>query len=606
MASHESSVEGPPRGRYLLSLCLAALGVVFGDIGTSPLYALRECLHNLSGTAITPADVLGILSLILWSLLIVISVKYLGYVLRADNRGEGGILALMALASSSDGGDSPKRQRLIVLLGLFGAALLYGDGVITPAISVLSAVEGLKVVAPALERLVIPLTIAILVGLFSVQRQGTARVGKLFGPITLLWFLSLAALGFWHLLERPEVLQAVNPVFAVGFLAHNGWLGFVVLGSVFLVVTGGEALYADMGHLGARPIRLTWFVLVLPALLLNYFGQGALVLADPSAAKDPFFHMAPGWALYPMLVLATAATIIASQALISGVYSITRQAIMLGYSPRLKIEHTSAREIGQIYLPGINWILMLCTIGVVLGFGSSSRLAAAYGIAVTLTMVITTLLAFVVARRRWRWRLAVALAVTLLFIVPDLAFLAANLTKIHDGGWFPLIAGGAIFTLLTSWRRGREIVAARFREQLVPLSDFFELIKVELPARVPGMAVYMSSNLDVTPPALLYNLQHNRVVHQHVVLLTVITEELARVDPDSRVHVEQAAAGFWRIVARYGFTETPDVPTLLSQSGLPGYMAEHVTYFLGRERVLATKRAGMALWREKLFRLPVT
>jgi KUP system potassium uptake protein len=592
--------SGVPRGRYLLTLSLATLGVVFGDIGTSPLYALRECLHGPHAVGANPANVLGVLSLIVWALIVVVTIKYLAYVLRADNKGEGGILALMALASTGTA-TSPTRHRIVVLLGLFGAALLYGDGMITPAISVLSAVEGLKVAAPSLEPLVIPLTVAILVGLFAMQSRGTARVGRLFGPVTLLWFFALAALGIAQIVRHPEVLWALSPTAGAGFLLEHRLAGFLVLGAVFLVVTGGEALYADMGHFGARPIRLTWFAIVLPALVLNYFGQGALLLAEPAAAENPFFRMVPSWGLYPMLLLSTAATVIASQALITGAFSLTRQAMMLGYWPRLRIEHTSAREIGQIYVPSINWLLMLSTIGLVLGFGSSSRLAAAYGIAVTLTMVITTMLAYVVSRRCWGWGASLAMAVTVLFLGPDLAFLAANLIKIHDGGWFPLVMGAAFFTVLITWKRGRALVAARFREQLVPLRDLFELMRIELPARVPGMAVYMSSNLDVTPPALLYNFQHNRVVHQNVVLLTVITEEVARVAASERLELEILENGFARLVARYGFMEAPNVPALMAESGVPGYLPEHTTYFLGRESVLATSRPGMALWRERLF-----
>ena len=588
-----------PEGRYLAALSLAALGVVFGDIGTSPLYAVRECLHGPHAVPPTPENVLGVLSLVLWSLVIVISVKYLGYVLRADNRGEGGILALMALASRST--RSGVRHWIVITLGLFGAALLYGDGMITPAISVLSAVEGLEVAAPWLHPYVVPGTIAILAGIFMIQSHGTTRIGTLFGPVTLLWFLALAALGIAQIAESPEVLLAANPAYAVRFLANGGSAAFLVLGAVFLVVTGGEALYADMGHFSARPIRLTWFAVVLPALLLNYFGQGALLLREPEAATNPFYRMVPEWALYPMIALATAATIIASQALITGVYSLTRQGLMLGYWPRVRIEHTSAREIGQIYVPGVNWILMLATIGLVLGFGSSSRLAAAYGIAVTMTMVITTLLAYVVARRLWNWSVPAALGVTLLFLVPDVAFLSANIIKIHDGGWFPLVVGIVIFTLMTTWKAGRELVARRFREDLVPIADFFELLRVGPATRVPGTAVYMTSNSEGTPPALQSNFLHNRAVHQHVILLTVVNEEVARVPEEERLVIEPLETGFQRVVAHYGFMEHPDIPALLEKRGVPHYVAEHTTFFLGRETVIATKRPGMALWREKLF-----
>jgi KUP system potassium uptake protein len=589
----------PPQGRYLLTLSIAALGIVFGDIGTSPLYAVRECLHGAHGVDPSRANVLGVLSLIFWSLVVVVSIKYLAYVLHADNRGEGGILALMALASSTTPRDTPI-GKIIVALGLFGAALLYGDGMITPAISVLSAVEGLEVAAPKLTGYVVPITVAILVGLFAIQRRGTAGIGAMFGPVTFIWFLALALLGITQIVRHPEVLAALSPTHAVDFLKNGSFRAFLVLGAVFLVVTGGEAMYADMGHFGARPIRITWFAVALPALLLNYFGQGALLLAEPSAADQPFWRMVPTWALYPMLPLATLATIIASQALISGVFSLTRQATMLGFWPRQRVQHTSAREIGQIYLPGMNWLLMVSTIGLVLGFGSSSRLAAAYGIAVTLTMVITTLLAFWVARRRWKWALPAALGVTIVFLIPDLAFLGANLVKIHDGGWFPLLMGGGLFMVMITWKRGREILGERFRERIVPLGDFHELLHVERPARVPGTAVYLTSNAEGTPPALLQNFLLNRAVHQRVVLLTITTEDVPYVDARERARHEQLEVGFIRIVGRFGFMESPNVPALLSVE-LPGYSLEHTTFFLGRETLMATARPGMALWREKLF-----
>jgi KUP system potassium uptake protein len=422
-----------------------------------------------------------------------------------------------------------------------------------------------------------------------------------FGPITLLWFVALATLGISSIVQHPSVLFALNPAHGARFLLNQGGAGFLVLGSVFLVVTGGEALYADMGHFGARPIRLTWFAIVLPALLLNYFGQGALLISNPSAAENPFYRMMPSWAVYPMIVLSTLAASIASQALISGAFSLTRQAVMLGFWPRLRIEHTSALQIGQIYVPAINWLLMLATIGLVIGFGSSSRLAAAYGIAVTMTMVITTLLAYVVAKKRWHWSIPLAGGVTLVFLVPDLAFFGANLIKIADGGWFPLFVGGVIFVTMTTWKRGRAILSERFREQMVPLQDFFELIHVERPARVPGMAVFMTSNLEGTPPALMHNFMHNRVVHQRVVLLTVITEEVARVSGAERVTIEELREGFVRVVARYGFMEYPDIPALLAQGTVPDYALEHTTFFLGRETLLASERPGMAIWRERIF-----
>ncbi len=584
----------------LMTLALTALGVVFGDIGTSPLYAFRECLHGPHAVAAVHDNVFGVLSLIFWSLTIVIALKYLAYVLRADNRGEGGILALMALASKATTG-SGARHSVVFVVGLFGASLLYGDGMITPAVTVLSAVEGLEIAAPGFQRYVIPITIGILVGLFMIQRRGTGSVGIVFGPITLLWFIVLAVLGVSQIVQSPEVLAGLNPYWAGKFLVDGGLKGFLVLGAVFLVVTGGEALYADIGHFGPRPIRVTWFWVVMPALVLNYFGQGAHLLANPEAIKHPFFHMVPSWGLYPMIVLATFASTIASQALITGAFSVTRQAMMLGFWPRFRVEHTSAEKIGQIYVPLINWLLMLSAIGLVLGFGSSSKLAAAYGIAVNMDMVITTMLAFVVARTVWHWPLHWCVLITIGLLTVDLAFFGANASKIPDGGWFPLLIGGGLFALMTTWKRGRAILAERFREQMVPLSDFFELFHVERPARVPGFAVYMTSNSIGAPPALMTNFMHNRAVHQNVILLTVITEEVARVDADERVKVEHLEAGFHRVIAHYGFMETPDIPKLLSMQLVQDYALEHTTFFLGRETVLATERPGMALWREHLF-----
>jgi KUP system potassium uptake protein len=584
----------------LLTLALTALGVVFGDIGTSPLYAFRECLHGPHAVAPVRDNVFGVLSLIFWSLTIVIALKYLAYVLRADNRGEGGILALMALASKATTGTGA-RHRVVFVLGLFGASLLYGDGMITPAVTVLSAVEGLEIAHPGFHRYVIPITIGILIGLFMIQRRGTGSVGIVFGPITLLWFIALAVLGVSQIVQSPDVLTALNPYWAAKFLGGGGLSGFLVLGAVFLVVTGGEALYADIGHFGVRPIRVTWFWVVMPALVLNYFGQGAHLLDNPEAIKHPFFHMVPSWGLYPMIVLATFASTIASQALITGAFSVTRQAMMLGFWPRFRVDHTSAEKIGQIYVPLINWLLMLSAIGLVLGFRSSSNLAAAYGIAVNMDMVITTLLAFVVARTVWKWPLHWCLAITIGLLIVDLAFFGANASKIPDGGWFPLLIGGGLFALMTTWKRGRVILAERFREQMVPLSDFFELFHVERPARVPGFAVYMTSNSIGAPPALMTNFMHNRAVHQHVILLTVITEEVARVEADERVKVEHLEAGFHRVVAHYGFMETPDIPMLLGMGLVADYAIEHTTFFLGRETVLATQRPGMALWRERVF-----
>lgn len=585
---------------YQLKMALGALGVVYGDIGTSPLYAMRECFNEEHGIALSIPNVMGVLSLIFWALTIIVSLKYVAYVLRADNKGEGGILALMALASQAVRGKAV--YPVLIALGVFGAALLYGDGVITPAISVLSAVEGLEIAAPGLEHAVIPLTIVILIGLFAMQRHGTAGLGAVFGPITLLWFGSLFAFGLYRTIEHPSVIASVNPIYAARFLSENGTIGLLVLGSVVLVVTGGEALYADLGHFGRKPIRLAWYAVVMPALLMNYFGQGALLINDPKAVENPFFRMLPSFALYPMVALSTAATVIASQALISGVYSLTSQGTMLGLLPRVNIKHTSAHERGQIYVPFVNWALMLATIGLVLGFKSSSNLAAAYGIAVTLTMVITTILAYFLVRHVWGWSVLKAGAISLLFLAPELVFMGANAIKIEHGGWFPLVVGAGIFVMMLSWKRGREILAQRFREQLLPLTDFFDLMHVEMPARVPGTAVFMTSSGDGTPPALLHNFMHNRVVHQHIVLLTVVTSESARVSEEDRWQLEEMEHGFCRLVGRYGFMEQPDAPKLLHDAGLIGTV-EHVTFFLGRENLIATanRQPGMAKWRVTLF-----
>ncbi len=579
-------------------LYLATLGVVYGDIGTSPLYAIRECFSGEHGVAPTHENVLGILSLVFWALSIVISVKYLLYVMRADNRGEGGILALMALASSDH---RTTGKRVVLFLGLFGAALLYGDGMISPAIAVLSAVEGVQIAAPALHAWVVPITVAILVGLFFFQRRGTARVGAVFGPVTLVWFAAIAALGVRQIIANPGVLAAINPVHGAAFLLTNRWQGFLVLGAVFLVVTGGESLYADMGHFGVRPIRRMWFSLVFPALFLNYMGQGAELMANPAAATNPFYLMAPAWALFPLLILSTMATIIASQAVISGAFSLTRQATMLGFWPRVRILHTSAKEIGQIYVPVVNWALMLATIGVVVGFRSSTNLAAAYGVAVTTTMVITTLLAYVVARRVWGWKTMTALVVTLLLLTPDLAFFIANMLKIEQGGWFPLTIAVCTFFLMTTWKKGATCLRARLLEELVPLEDFFELMRIERPARVPGTAVFMTSTAEGAPPALMQSLYHNRVVHQNVILMTIKTQDVPFVTDDERVEVSVLQDGFHRIVAHYGFMETPNIPALLARDDTPTPPIEYTTFYLGRETIVPEGRHGMSVWRTRIF-----
>ncbi len=597
-------MKGGPRGRYLAVLSLGALGVVYGDLGTSPLYALRECFHGEHRVPGTVPNILGVLSLVFWALTIIISVKYLVLVMRADNRGEGGILALMALLGPGRGeGRSAGRHLVLVSLGLFGAALLYGDGVVTPAISVLSAVEGLNVATPLFVPYVVPITIAILVGLFFIQKRGTGSVGAVFGPIMVLWFVTLGVLGVAEIALRPQILLALNPYHAVRFFLLNRLHGFLVLGAVVLAVTGAEALYADMGHFGKRPIRLAWFALVLPSLMLNYFGQGALLLRDPAAAANPFFHLAPPWALYPMVALATVATIIASQAVISGAFSLTRQAVQLGYSPRVQVDHTSAREIGQIYIPGVNWALMLATIALVLGFRSSSNLAAAYGVAVTTTMSITTVLLYFVERELWHWKLAPALLLTLFFLTIDVAFWGANMIKVAQGGWFPLAVAAIVFTLMSTWKRGRALLANTFGMRGLPLDIFVRDIATSHPVRVPGMAVFMTRNTSGVPPVLLHHLKHNKVLHEQVVLLSVLTEDIPVVPREERIRVEPAGEGIFRVVARYGFMQDPNTLAVLTEAEHEGltFKLGSTTFYLGRETLLTTGRPGMARWRKALF-----
>jgi KUP system potassium uptake protein len=585
---------------YLFTLSLGALGVVYGDIGTSPLYALRECFHMQHGVSISHENILGILSLIFWSLVIVISVKYLAFVMRADNRGEGGILALMALAGARGGG---KGRAVLVVLGLFGSALLYGDGMITPAISVLSAIEGLEVATPLFKPYVVAITIVVLIGLFVVQKVGTGRVGAAFGPVMLVWFATISLLGIVHIIHEPRVLFAVDPRHAVAFFVANRLHGFLVLGAVFLVVTGGEALYADMGHFGARPIRLAWFTLVFPALLCNYFGQGAFLLQHPQGAENPFFLMAPAWSRLPLVALSAIATVIASQAVISGAFSLTRQAVQLGYMPRIEIRHTSEREIGQIYIPSVNWTLMVCAIGLVLAFEKSTNLAAAYGVAVTATMAITTLLLSVIERERWKWAMLAVAALTLPLLVIDLAFFGANIIKVMDGGWFPLAVGILIFTLMTTWRRGREILADRLSKQTLPLDDLLRDLTANRIPRVPGTAIFLTRYSTGVPTPLLHNIKHNKVVHQRVVLLTIEVEETPHLPRKESVQWEDLGQGLYRLVAQFGFLDEPDIPALLSQlEGLPfSFQPMSTSYFLGRENLIATRYPGMALWRERLF-----
>jgi KUP system potassium uptake protein len=599
----EASSHARRGARYTATLSLVALGVVYGDIGTSPLYAIRECFHGPHAITPTHDHVLGVLSLIFWALIIVISIKYLVLVLRADNNGEGGILALTALATPIRPTGRHERQWLI-LLGIFGAALLYGDGIITPAISILGAMEGLSVATPGLAPFVVPITVGILIALFWFQHRGTAGVGKVFGPVMVVWFVVLAVLGSSQIVQYPAVLAAVNPAYAVRFFADTGWLGYLVLGSVFLVVTGGEALYADMGHFGRRPIRLVWFLVVLPSLLLNYFGQGALLLEHPEAAENPFYFLAPSWAIYPMIVLAVAAAVIASQAVISGAYSLTMQAVQLGFSPRIKIDHTSTREFGQIYIGGINWLLMIGCILLVLSFRTSSNLAAAYGVAVTTTMVITTILFYVVAVDSWRWNPLATGLVVVVFLAIDVAFFGANIIKVGQGGWLPLVIAGVIFLLMTTWKRGRGILAERIQEEAQPLDHFLKALESMRIARVPGTAIFMSGSASKAPPALMHNIEHNKVLHQLVIFVTVKTEQVPHVADDKRLVVEQFGEGMYRVKAHYGFMEEPNIPKVLEAAAgkqLPRLDPHDTTYFLGRETIISTTRRGMARWREILF-----
>jgi len=590
--------------RYLIAATIGALGVVYGDIGTSPLYALRECFHFEHGIPLTRGNILGVVSLIFWALIIEISIKYIVFVMRADNKGEGGVLALMALAAKPQRPMEPRDPRkYLLLLGLFGAALLYGDGIITPAISVLGAVEGLKVATPVLEPYVLYISVFILCWLFYFQSSGTARMGRVFGPVIILWFFTIGILGLLEIFSHPSVLIAINPYYGISFLHENGHKAVIVIGSVFLAVTGGEALYADMGHFGKQPIRYGWFFVALPALLLNYFGQAALLISEPQAIENPFYRLAPQWALYPLVLIATLAAAIASQALISGAFSLTRQAVQLGCLPRLAIRHTSSEEIGQIYVPLVNKGLLLMTILLVVSFGSSSRIAAAYGIAVSLTMIITTVLTFFVARELWHWSTLKAVSMLGFFFLIDIAFFSANALKIHDGGWVPLAIGSIIFTLMTTWRTGRQILARRLRTQTAPLTRFCETLRTNAPMRVPGTAIFMTGNMEGTPPALVHNLRHNKILHETVVLLMVRIEEEPTVSDTERVSIEKLESNLFRMIIRCGFMETPDVPSVLAQRERYGINFENTntTYFLGRETVLATEAEGMAIWREKLF-----
>jgi KUP system potassium uptake protein len=590
--------------RYLLATSVGALGIVYGDIGTSPLYAFRESFHAAQGLVVDQGSVFGILSLMFWALVLVVSVKYLIFVVRADNHGEGGILALTALIVPDRKARSTGFRWGLILLGLFGTALLYGDGIITPAISVLSAVEGLEVAAPAFEPYVVPVAVVILIALFGIQRQGTARVGAVFGPVMIVWFLVLAILGGYHVIQDPRVLAAVNPVHAVRFIGDNPRFAFLALGAIFLVVTGSEALYADMGHFGKRPIRIGWYSVVFPALVLNYFGQGAMLIANPGTIDNPFFRMSPDWAVLPMVALATMATVIASQALISGAYSLTMQAVQLGFLPRFDIDHTSPREIGQIYIASINWSLMVACVALVVSFRSSTNLAAAYGVAVTTTMVITTILLFFVMRERWKWTLAVSGSLTALFLVIDVAFFAANIVKVPAGGWFPLVVGALIFLVMTTWKSGRARMTAALKRGDLPIERFIGSIAAHPQLRVPGTAVYLFPDPGIAPPALLANLRHNEVLHHSVVLVSVQTSSVPRVPQVRRATVHDLGEGFAQVVLHFGFMDEPNVPKALSNIVDPefGFDSEDAAYFIGRETIIPKGR-GVERWRASLFSL---
>jgi KUP system potassium uptake protein len=585
----------------MAALTLAAIGVVYGDIGTSPLYALKEVFAP-GRVPVTPENILGILSLVFWTLTVVVSFKYVTLILRADNNGEGGLIAMLALASQAVK-DRPVLRRRLLVLGIFGTAIFFGDGVITPAISVLSAVEGLEVAAPGLHRFVVPITLVVLTALFAAQRFGTATVGRFFGPITLLWMAVLALLGVLHIVQNPQVWVALSPHHALAFVFQHPGTAFVALGSVVLCVTGAEALYADLGHFGKKPIRWAWFAVVMPALLLNYFGQGALLLRDPEAARNPFYEMAPQWALFPLIGLATLATVIASQALITAAFSVTKQAVQLGYLPRLRLLHTNVRESGQIYLPFVNWALYGCVVFAVVVFGSSSALASAYGIAVTIDMTITTVMTFFVIRYAWKLPLPLCLAATGCFFVVDIVFFAANAVKVFEGGWFPLAIGAAMFTLMLTWKAGRRLMAERLRDEAIELKDFLESIFLSPPLRVPGTAVFLSAESGSTPFALLHNLKHNKVLHEQNLFVTVLHHEVPWIGFDRRCQIESLGHDCWQVTLHFGFKNDPDVPEALKLLQGRGCNLNDMetSYFLSRDTVIPTFGGGMAMWREKLF-----
>ncbi|AMP17240.1 potassium uptake protein [Collimonas pratensis] len=603
MSTTQTSSSPGFKSSRLHIITLAALGIVFGDIGTSPLYALKECFSTDHGIPFTPDAVLGIISMLFWAITIVVSLKYVLFVMRADNNGEGGVLALMALSLRTAKSGS-KRAKTLMMLGVFGACMFYGDVVITPAISVLSAVEGLEIATPGLTRFVLPLSLIILIGLFLIQKHGTTVVGKLFGPVMFVWFVSLGLLGVYNLIKAPEILVAINPYYAVAFMQQHALQAFVVLGSVVLVLTGAEALYADMGHFGIRPIRFAWLFTVMPCLMLNYFGQGANLLLNPAAVQNPFYLMVPDALLLPMVILATAATVIASQAVISGAFSLTSQAILLGFVPRMRILHTSEDERGQIYVPVINWMLLLLVVGVVLAFKKSDNLAAAYGVAVTTTMLITTVLAAVVMRTVWKWNpFLVALVIGAFFIV-DFAFFAANLLKIVDGGWFPLLLGGIAFFLLMTWYAGRMLLRERSKDEGIPLEPFIEGLLAHPPHRVDGTAVFMTGNKTTVPVALLHNLKHNRILHKRVFFLKISIWDVPFVEDSKRLTLKELGSDVYVLRAAFGFKEAPDVQTVMAlttaQFGLE-FDVMDTSFFLARDTVIPSKIPGMHLWREKLF-----
>jgi len=585
----------------LAALTLGAVGVVYGDIGTSVLYAMKEVFGS-GHVPFTPDNVYGILSIFFWTLTVIVSIKYVGLVLRADNNGEGGLVAMLALASQSVK-DKPKLRRVLLLVGIFGTCLFYGDGVITPAISVLSAVEGMEVISPASKRFVIPLTLVILFFLFAVQKRGTSGIGKFFGPITVVWFICISALGVSHIVDNPEILWAISPTYALSFIWNFPGTTFIILGAVVLCVTGGEALYADMGHFGKKPIRLAWFSIVMPSLTLNYFGQGALLLQNPEAVKNPFYMMAPDWALIPLVVLATMATVIASQALISGAFSVTKQVIQLGYLPRLQVQHTSVKDTGQIYLPFVNWGLFVAIVLAVVMFKSSSNLAAAYGIAVCTDMLITTILTFFVIRYGWKYPLWLCIAATGFFFVVDFAFWASNLLKLFEGGWFPLMIGGAVFSLMMTWKDGRRLLNEKLRSDALDLPSFLEAVFVSPPVRVEGTAVFLTAEVGIVPNALLHNLKHNKVLHTNNLFVTVKNHEVPWIGLNKRLQIESLGHDCWQVIIHYGFKNDPDLPKALQQIKGRGCEMEEMntSYFLSRDTVVPTLGAGMAPWREKLF-----